>query len=73
MSKHGFWCADCGADDAMVYVVTILDPSDVKTTRTEVCMSCYAAEAGFDVESSVSRQHYIDTGRYLTPEEVATA
>lgn len=35
-------CAECGAQDAAAYVVTILDNADPKNTRTEVCTACDA-------------------------------
>lgn len=36
----GFACAECGTTEASTYVVTTLDPEDVRGTRTEVCRSC---------------------------------
>lgn len=38
-------CAECGAEDATGYVVTILDTADPEHTRTEVCTDCHAALA----------------------------
>jgi hypothetical protein len=35
-----FACAECGTTEATTYVVTTLDPGDVKGTRTEVCRDC---------------------------------
>lgn len=37
-------CAECGRDDATGYVVTILDVTDAKNTRTEVCLACHTEQ-----------------------------
>lgn len=36
-----FACAECGTTTATTYVVTTLDYSDPKSTRTEVCLDCH--------------------------------
>jgi hypothetical protein len=40
---HDYVCTECGTSEAHEYVVTILDPADVKNTRTEVCRPCHLA------------------------------
>lgn len=39
-AQAAFACAECGTTTATTYVVTTLDPEDVKGTRTEVCRAC---------------------------------
>ena len=34
-------CAECGTQNATGYIVTILDHTDPKHTRTEVCTRCH--------------------------------
>jgi len=66
------FCAECGTKEATTYVVTTLDPDDIKGTTTEVCLPCHNAVTDI-VLATISTGSYVFAVVAATEEAADTA
>lgn len=63
--------ADLSEEDRVELLSTVAAHGAGRLTVKGYAFDGNVTVEGLDTSSSASRQHYIDTGRYLTPAEVA--